>query len=159
MATQGQTITSTQPQYRRMIEIFVVAIAGAALAITLAWAAFGATSPKVVTLSRTTNQTLMEPGLVDQRAGERGVVAPQILEPGLVDQRAGERGGVAAPQIPGPGLVEQRAGERGGAVAPAPSTTYPGGWTSNYSPIEMAPGGIDRHDLPPRQFPRGERGR
>ena len=88
MAAQGQTITSTQPQHRRMIEIFVVAFAGAALAITLAWAALGATSPKVVTLSRTTDQTLMEPGLVDQRAGERGgVVAPQILEPGLVDQR------------------------------------------------------------------------
>ena len=139
MATQGQTITSTQPQYRRMIEIFVVAIAGAALATTLAWAAFGATSPKVVTLSRTTNQTLMEPGLVDQRAGERGgVLAPQIMDPGLVDQRAGERGGV---------------------VAPAPSTSYPGGWTSNYSPIDVAPGGIDRNDHALRQFPRGERGR
>jgi hypothetical protein len=139
MAAQGQTITSTQRQHRRMIEIFVVAFAGAALAITLAWAALGATSPKVVTLSRTTDQTLMEPGLVDQRAGERGgVVAPQILEPGLVDQRAGERGGV---------------------VAPAPPTGYPGGWTSNYSPIDVAPGGIDRNDHALLQLPRGERGR
>jgi hypothetical protein len=170
MATQGQTITSSQPQYRRMIEIFVVAIAGAALAITLAWAAFGATSPKAVTLSRTTNQTLTEPGLVDQRAGEHGVVAPQILEPGLVDQRAGERGGVVAPapstQLPrwmdfetSVRSMGPRAGERGGVVAPAPSTSYPGGWTSNYSPIEMAPGGIDRNDHALRQFPRGERGR
>ena len=140
MAAQGQTITSTQPQHRRMIEIFVVAFAGAALAITLAWAAFGATSPKVVTLSRTTEQTLLEPGLVDQRAGERGgVVAPQILEPGLVDQRAGERGG--------------------GVVAPAPSTGYPGGWTSNYSPIDVAPSGIGRNDHALLQLPRGERGR
>jgi hypothetical protein len=124
MAAQGQTITSSGSQHRRMIEIVVVAFAGAALAITLAWAALGATSPQVVTLSRTTDQTLQEPGLVDQRAGERGgVVAPQILEPGLVDQRAGERGG---------------------SVAPAPSTGYPGGWTSNYSPIDVAPDGIDR---------------
>jgi hypothetical protein len=136
MAAQGQTITSTQPQHRRMIEIFVVAFAGAALAITLAWAALGATSPKVVTLSRTTDQTLLEPGLVDQRAGERGgVVAPQILEPGLVDHRAGERGGV---------------------VAPAPSTGYPGGWTSTYSPIDVAPGGIDRNDHARQQVGRGE---
>jgi len=139
MAAQGQTITSTGSQHRRMIEIVVVAFAGAALAITLAWAAFGATSPKVVTLSRTTDQTLLEPGLVDQRAGERGGgVAPQILEPGLVDQRAGERGGV---------------------VAPAPPTSYPGGWTSNYSPIDVAPGGIDRNDHGPLRYPRGERGR
>ena len=189
MATQGQTITSTQPQYRRMIEIFVVAIAGAALAITLAWAAFGATSPKVVTLSRTTNQTLMEPGLVDQRAGERGVVAPQILEPGLV--RAGERGGVAAPQILEPGLVDQRAGERGGVVAPAPSTQLPRwmdfessvrsmgpragerGGARRSGPFDQLPRWMDfelqsdrngpgrhRPQRPPlRQFPRGERGR
>ncbi len=136
MAAHGQTITSTGSQNRRMIEIFVVAFAGAALAITLAWAALGATSPKVVTLSRTTDQTLMEPGLIDQRAGERGgVVAPQILEPGLLEQRAGERGGV---------------------VAPAPSTGYPGGWTSNYSPIDVTPGGNDHALL---QLPRGERGR
>ena len=139
MAAQGQSITSTQPQHRRMIEIVVVALVGAALAITLAWAAFGATSPKVVTLSRTTDQTLMEPGLVDQRAGERGgIVAPQILEPGLVEQRAGERGGV---------------------VAPAPSTGYPGGWTSNYSPIDLAPSGIDGNDHALQQLPRGKRGR
>jgi hypothetical protein len=139
MAAQGQTITGTQPQHRRMIEISLVAFAGAALAITLAWAAFGATSPKVVTMSRTTDQTLQEPGLLDQRAGERGgVVAPQILEPGLVDQRAGERGGV---------------------VAPAPPTGYPGGWTSTYSPIDVAPGGIDRNDYARLMFPRGERGR
>ena len=136
MAAQGQTITRTGSQHRRMIEIVVVALAGAALAITLAWAAFGATSSKDVTLSRTTDQTLMEPGLIAQRAGERGgVVAPQILEPGLVDQRAGERGGV---------------------VAPAPSTGYPGGWTSNYSPIDVTPGGNDHALL---QLPRGERGR
>lgn len=118
MAAQGQTITGTKPQHRRMIEISVVAFAGAALAITLAWAAPGATSPKVVTMSRTTDQTLQEPGLVDQRAGERG-----------------------------------------GVVAPAPSTGYPGGWTSNYSPIGVAPGGVDRNDHARLQFPRGERGR
>ena len=115
MAAQGQTITSTQAQHRRMIEIFVVAFAGAALAITVAWAALGATSAKVVTLSRTTDQTLLEPGLVDQRAGERG-----------------------------------------GVVAPAPSTGYPGGWTSTYSPIDVAPGGIDRIDRARQQVGRGE---
>ena len=150
MATQGQTITSTQPQYRRMIEIFVVAFAGAALAITLAWAAFGATSPKVVTLSRTTNQTLMEPGLVDQRAGERGGVvapAPSTQLPRWMDFETSVRS-------TGP-----RAGERGGVVAPAPSTSYPGGWTSNYSPIDVAPGGIDRNHHALLQLPRGERGR
>ena len=150
MATQGQTITSTQPQYRRMIEIFVVAIAGAALATTLAWAAFGATSPKVVTLSRTTNQTLMEPGLVDQRAGERGGVvapAPSTQLPRWMDFETSVRS------------MGPRAGERGGVVAPAPSTSYPGGWTSNYSPIDVAPGGIDRNDHALLQLPRGERGR
>ena len=150
MATQGQTITSTQPQYRRMIEIFVVAIAGAALATTLAWAAFGATSPKVVTLSRTTNQTLLEPGLVDQRAGERGGVvapAPSTQLPRWMDFETSVRS------------TWPRAGERGGVVAPAPSTSYPGGWTSNYSPIDVAPGGIDRNDHALLQVPRGERGR
>ena len=76
MATQGQTIASTQTQHRRMIGILVVAFTGAALAITLAWAASGATSPKVVTPSRTSDQVLQEPGLLEQRAGERGVVAP-----------------------------------------------------------------------------------
>jgi hypothetical protein len=136
MTTQGQIVSSTQAPHRRMGEVLVVALAGAALVVGIAWAAFAATSPKVVTLSRTTNQTLMERGLQDQRAGERGVVVPQILEPGLQDQRAGERGG---------------------AVAPAPSTSYPGGWTSNYSPIKVASDGTNDHAL--LQLPRGMRGR
>jgi hypothetical protein len=134
MTTQGQIVSSNQAQHRRMGEILVVALAGAALVVGIAWAAFAGTSPKVVTLSRTTNQTLTEPGLVDQRAGERGIVVPQILEPGLQDQRAGERGGV---------------------VAPAPKG-YPGGWTSTYSPIKADAGGNDHALL---QLPRGMRGR
>jgi hypothetical protein len=139
MATQGQTITRTQPQHRRMIGILVVAFAGAALAITLAWAAFGATSPKVVTPSRTTEQILLEPGLVDQRADERAVVvapAPVTSYPG----------GWTSNYSP----ID---------VAPAPVTSYPGGWTSNYSPIDVAPGAIDFNDDALQQMRRGERDR
>jgi hypothetical protein len=134
MTTQGQIVSSNQASHRRMGEIFVVALAGAALAVGIAWAALANTSAKVDTLSRTTNGTLMEPGLQDQRAGERGVIVPQILEPGLQDQRAGERGG---------------------AVVLAPANGYPGGWTSTYSPIKPAAGGNDHALL---QLPRGKRG-
>jgi hypothetical protein len=163
MATQGQTITSTQPQHRRTIEIFVVAFAGAALAITLAWAAFGATTPKVVTPSRTTEQILLEPGLVDQRADERGVVvapAPATGYPGGWTSNYSPIQSRTTEQILlEPGLVDQRADERGVAVAPAPATGYPGGWTSNYSPIDVAPGAIDFNDHALQQMRRGERDR
>ena len=163
MATQGQTITSTQPQHRRTIEIFVVAFTGAALAITLAWAAFGATTPKVVTPSRTTEQILLEPGLVDQRADERGVVvapAPSTGYPGgwtsnysPIDVAPG------AIDFNDHALQQMRRGEHGVVVAPAPATGYPGGWTSNYSPIDVAPGAIDFNDHALQQMRRGERDR
>ena len=77
MASQGQAVAGQQ---NRWLELFVVAVAIAAIGITLAWGAMTALSaPSTVVPSRTTTQLLSEPGLLDQRAGERGGVAPVAL--------------------------------------------------------------------------------
>ena len=56
-------------------------------------------------------------------------------------------------------LQQMRRGEHGVVVAPAPATGYPGGWTSNDSPIDVAPGAIDFNDHALKQMRRGERDR
>lgn len=101
MISQGQVA----PNQRKLLEGFLAGIAVAAIAIALAWGAFAVlNAPKSVAPSATTISTLQEPGLLDQRAGERGgaVAAPatkSIMTDSLVEQRRGERGGtVAAPK-------------------------------------------------------------
>lgn len=69
MISQGQ-IAAGQ---RKLFEAFVAGVAVAALAIALAWGAFAvANAPKSVAPSAATIEYLQEPGLLDQRAGERG---------------------------------------------------------------------------------------
>jgi hypothetical protein len=94
MISQGQVAASQ----RKLVEGFVAGIAVAALAIALAWGAFAVlNAPKSVAPSGTTIQTLQEPGLLEQRAGERGgtVAVPLTKSPivtdSLVEQRRGER--------------------------------------------------------------------
>ena len=101
MISQGQVA----PNQRKLFEGFLAGIAVAAIAIALAWGAFAVlNAPKSVAPSATTIQTLQDPGLLDQRAGERGgaVAAPatkSVMTDSLVEQRQGERGGtVAAPK-------------------------------------------------------------
>jgi hypothetical protein len=119
MASQGQAVGR---QSYRWFEPFVVALAIAAIVITLAWGAITALSaPTTVAPERTVTQMLQEPGLLDQRKGERGgavyggglqytgipTVPNVITDPndGLKEHRRGERGGsVSAP-------VENRRGE------------------------------------------------
>jgi hypothetical protein len=98
MISQGQ-IAANQ---RKLFEGFLVGIAVAAVAIALAWGAFAvANTPKSVAPSATTIQTMQEPGLLNQRAGERAgtVAAPatkSVVTDSLVEQRRGERGGSVA---------------------------------------------------------------
>jgi hypothetical protein len=124
MISQGQIAASQ----RKLFEAFVAGVAVAAIAIALAWGAVTvASTPNSVAPSATTIQYLQEPGLLEQRAGERGgaVATPSttqyLQEPGLLEQRAGERGGaVATPSttrsISGDSLLEQ--GRRERAVPP-----------------------------------------
>ena len=107
MISQGQ-IAAGQ---RKLFEAFVAGVAVAALAMALAWGAFAvASTPKSVAPSATT--ILQEPGLLDQRAGERGgaVAIPPTTISGdsLLEQRRGERstGSQAVPkQQHGNGLL------------------------------------------------------
>jgi len=98
MISQGQ-VAGNQ---RKLFEGFLAGVAVAAIAIALAWGAFAvANAPKSVAPSATTIQTMQEPGLLQQRAGERGgaVAAPatkSIVTDSLVEQRRGERGGAVA---------------------------------------------------------------
>ncbi|MFL5686293.1 MAG: hypothetical protein ACJ77D_09595 [Chloroflexota bacterium] len=92
MISQGQVAANQ----RKLLEGFLAGVAVAAIAIALAWAAFAAlNTPKSVAPSATTIQTLQEPGLLDQRAGERGgAVATTknvVMTDSLVEQRRGER--------------------------------------------------------------------
>jgi hypothetical protein len=85
-------------QRRRWIEVIAVVLVGAAVAIAIAWAAFAASTPTVVTQTGAPVDYLQEPGLLDQRGGERGGVDAAIpgntlLDPGLQDHRRGEREG------------------------------------------------------------------
>jgi hypothetical protein len=69
MISQGQ-IGASQ---RKLFEAFVAGVAVAALAIVLAWGAFAVVNTsKSLTPSATTIEYFQEPGVVEQRAGERG---------------------------------------------------------------------------------------
>jgi hypothetical protein len=97
MISQGQVAASQ----RKLFEGFVAGVAVAAIAIALAWGAFAAlNAPKSVAPSATSIQTLQEPGLLDQRAGERGGTVPAsksaVMTDSLVEQRRGERGATVA---------------------------------------------------------------
>lgn len=110
----------------------IIAVAFIAIAVALAvWAAFAASTPKVAPSTKAVPY-LQDPGLLDQRAGERGltvtVPAPSLLDPGMQLQRKGERGVLdAAPSgtsatLPNrvqisEGLQEQRRGERAGKTS------------------------------------------
>jgi hypothetical protein len=111
MASQGQAVARQQ---NRWLAPFAIALAIAAIVITLGWGAFTALSaPSTVAPSKTTIQILQEPGLLEQRAGERGgaVALPKsapgnpyvnihppvrkpgtVMTDGLVEHRRGERG-------------------------------------------------------------------
>jgi hypothetical protein len=95
MISQGQVAKDQ----RKLFEGFLAGVAVAAIAIALAWGAFAIlNAPKGVAPSATTIQTMQEPGLLQQRAGERGgaVAAPatkSVITDSLVEQRRGERGG------------------------------------------------------------------
>lgn len=113
MISQSRQGTAAQGQRPGLVAIFFVALAGAAVAIAIAWTVFGASSPSAAAPERTTIQVLQDPGLLDQRSGERGgaVALPKsapgnpyvnihvpkaedsILEPGLREHRRGERAG------------------------------------------------------------------
>ena len=106
MLSQGQ-VAGNQ---RKLFEGFLAGLAVAAIAIALAWGAFAVlNAPKSVAPGATTIQTMQEPGLLDQRAGERGgaVAAPAIkssvMTDSLVEQRRGERGVTVAIPAERPG--------------------------------------------------------
>ena len=82
MASQGQAVARQQ---NRWPERFVIGSAIAAIMIMLGWGAFTALSaPSTVAPSKTTTQILQEPGLLEQRAGERGgAVAQPVRLPEL----------------------------------------------------------------------------
>ena len=111
MISQGQ-IAARQ---RKLFEAFVAGVAVAALAIALAWGAFAVVSTsKSVEPSATTIEYLQEPGLLDQRAGERGgaVAIPStksmVSGDSLLERQRRERsiGGQAVPkQQHGNGLL------------------------------------------------------
>jgi hypothetical protein len=96
MISQGQVAKDQ----RKLFEGFLAGVAVAAIAIAVAWGAFAVlNAPKSVASSATTIQTMQEPGLLQQRAGERGgaVAAPatkSVITDSLVEQRRGERGTV-----------------------------------------------------------------
>ena len=70
MASQGQAVARQQD---RWLQGFVLALATAAIMITLGWGAFNALSaPSKVAPIKATPQIIQEPGLLEQRAGERG---------------------------------------------------------------------------------------
>lgn len=129
MISQGQMAASQ----RKVLEAFVAGVAVAALAIALAWGAFTLLSASnSVAASPATVTSLQEPGLLEQRAGERraAVAVPStkstIATDSLVEQRRGERGGaVAIPstktKVATDGLVEHRRFQHRGAEQPGPS--------------------------------------
>lgn len=79
MASQGQAVARQQD---RWLQGFVLALATAAIMITLGWGAFTARStPTTVAPSKTTSQIVQDPGLLEQRAGERG---GEVAQPGTL---------------------------------------------------------------------------
>jgi len=75
MASQGQAVARQQD---RWLQGFVLALATAAIMITLGWGAFTVLSaPSTVAPSKATPQIVQDPGLLEQRAGERGGAVAQ----------------------------------------------------------------------------------
>ena len=106
MISQGQIAASQ----RKLFEVLVAGVAVAALAIALAWGAFAVVNTStVVAPSATAIEYFQEPGVVEQRAGERGgaVAIPSttktISGDSLLEQGRRER--AAPPQQHGNGLV------------------------------------------------------
>jgi hypothetical protein len=103
----------------KWIGMFALAFIAVAVALAV-WAAFAA-APKVAAPAKTSVQSMQEPGLRDQRAGEQGITvavpAPYVLDPATQLQRREERGALDAGPSAGnrltPQLEEQRRGERG----------------------------------------------
>jgi hypothetical protein len=94
----AEIVSKGQASTGRLIEIVMVGIAGVAFVLVVAWVAFVASAPSTGTLTRTTQQYLAEPGLVDQRRGERGVDAATapgqtLISPAMQEHRRGEREG------------------------------------------------------------------
>jgi hypothetical protein len=120
MASQGQAVARQQIRWP---ERFVIALAITAIMITLGWGAFTALSaPSTVAPSTTTTKIVQEPGLREQRAGERGgAVAPPASLPKLhpyVSVRPTVRTDQRGMELPNgtfwtPPASEQPRGERG----------------------------------------------
>jgi hypothetical protein len=132
MASQTQT-AATQSKSPSGLALLFIAVAGVGIVMAIAWAMFSAASaPSVTAPDKTTIQVLQEPGLLDQRQGERSTVTssapgnpyvnihgparkpsvPSIVTDGLVEHRRGERG----MELPNgtflsPSQVEHRRGE------------------------------------------------
>jgi hypothetical protein len=78
VASQGQAVARQQ---NRWLEGFVIALASAAILVTLGWGAFTALSaPSTVAPSKTTTQIVQDRGLLEQRAGERGGAVAQPVQ-------------------------------------------------------------------------------
>lgn len=95
IVSQGHVLTNKR---RRGIEFLVVTLAAAIVVVAIAWAPFAASTAPVVTPSRTTVEYLREPGMLQQRQGERGVISVTdqgrtLLDPALQEHRRGEREG------------------------------------------------------------------
>ena len=94
IVSKGQAFTGQRP---RLIEVVMAAVAGATIVVAIAWAVFVSSAPAAVTPAQTT-QYLQEPGLLDQRSGERGggidaIPGGTVLTPALQEHRRGEREG------------------------------------------------------------------
>jgi hypothetical protein len=126
MASQGQAVARQQD---RWLQGFVLALATAAIMITLGWGAFTVLSaPSTVAPSKATPQIVQEPGLLEQRAGERGgavaqpatlpklhpyvSVKPAVRAPGTMELPNGTTwspsrdAGVSKPIVRAPGTME-----------------------------------------------------
>jgi hypothetical protein len=110
LISQGQIATSQ----RKVFEGFVAGVAVAALAIALAWGAFAVVNTsKTIAPSATSIEYLQEPGLMEQRAGERGgaVAIPStkttVSGDSVLEQLRRERsaGSQAVPKQHGNGLL------------------------------------------------------
>lgn len=92
-------------QRSRSIGIFAAGLIAAAITIGIVWAAFAASTPKVVAPPTTSTQYMQEPGLLDQRSAERHPATTTSVEyrqeRGVLDQRSGERPSVdgTAPSV------------------------------------------------------------
>jgi hypothetical protein len=94
IVSKGQSLGG---QRLRVLEMVIVAIAGAAIVLAIGWAVFVSSTPSAVAPAGSMTQYLQEPGLLDQRRGERSVdVSPAggtLLDPAFSEHRRGERSG------------------------------------------------------------------